>query len=57
MNINYNVPEYGITEFNELVKNVLNIQFSYVRIKGEISDIKFGRIGQTFITFKDDIRN
>ena len=54
MNTNYNIPEYNITEFNELVKNVLSIQFSYIKIKGEISDIKYGRLGQTFITFKDD---
>ena len=49
MNTNYNIPEYNITEFNELVKNVLSIQFSYIKIKGEISDLMGIQVSHTKI--------
>ena len=49
-----NIPLYGVTEFNDRIKDVLNQEFGYIKIKGEISSINEGRIGQLFITFKDE---
>mgnify|MGYP001176222761 FL=1 len=49
-----NIPLYGVSEFNNRIKDVLNQEFGYIKIKGEISSINQGRIGQLFITFKDE---
>ncbi len=54
MSININIPEYGVTQFNKAIKNVIEDNFSYVRIKGEISEIKVAAKGQIYITLKDE---
>ena len=40
MNLNLNIPEYGVTQFNKALKDIIEDNFSYVRIKGEISEIR-----------------
>ena len=50
MSLNINIPEYGVTQFNKAIKNVIEENFSYVRIKGEISEIKVAAKGQIYIT-------
>lgn len=54
MNIKQNIPEYGVSEFNFLVKDTLESNFDYIKIRGEISQINKGRIGQIFVTLKDE---
>ena len=54
MTVKHNIPEYSVTEFNDLVKELLHSKFGYIRIRGEISQINQGRIGQIFVTFKDE---
>ena len=54
MSLNINIPEYGVTQFNKAIKNVIEENFSYVRIKGEISEIKVAAKGQIYITLKDE---
>ena len=54
MNINLNIPEYGVTQFNKAIKDIIEDHFSYVRIKGEISEIKVAAKGQIYITLKDE---
>ena len=49
----HNIPEYGVTEFNKLVRDILESNYSYVKIRGEISEIKFATKGQLYITIKD----
>ena len=39
MNYSINIPEYEVSEFNQAFKNVIESNFDYVRIKGEISDV------------------
>ena len=36
-----NIPEYSVSELSYLIKKKLEQDFSYVQIKGEISDMKF----------------
>ena len=53
MNLNFNIPEYGVTQFNKALKDVIEDHFSYVRIKGEISELRLATKGQIYITLKD----
>jgi len=53
MNSNINIPEYDVTQFNKAIKDIIEDHFSYVRIKGEISEIRVATKGQIYITVKD----
>ena len=53
MNSNLNIPEYGVSQFNKAIKDLIEDHFSYVRIKGEISEIRGATKGQIYITLKD----
>ncbi len=53
MNSNVNIPEYGVSQFNKAIKDIIEDHFSYVRIKGEISEIRAATKGQIYITLKD----
>ena len=53
MNLNFNIPEYGVTQFNRALKDLIEDHFSYVRIKGEISELRVATKGQIYITLKD----
>jgi len=53
MNSNINIPEYGVSQFNKAIKDIIEDHFSYVRIKGEISEIRAATKGQIYITLKD----
>ena len=54
MNELINIPEYQVSQFNRLFRDVIETNFSYVRIKGEISEIKRSTRGQLYLTLKDD---
>ena len=54
MNELINIPEYQVSQFNRLFRDVIEKNFSYVRIKGEISEIKRATRGQLYLTLKDD---
>jgi exodeoxyribonuclease VII large subunit len=54
MNELINIPEYKVSQFNRLFRDVIETNFSYVRIKGEISEIKRATRGQLYLTLKDD---
>jgi exodeoxyribonuclease VII large subunit len=49
-----NIPEYYVSEFNKLFRDVIESNFSYIRIRGEISEIKTATKGQIYLTLKDD---
>ena len=48
-----NIPEYEVSQFNRLFKEVVEKNFDYIRIRGEISDIKNASSGHVYITLKD----
>ena len=49
-----NIPEYEVSQFNKAIKEVVELNFDYVRIKGEISDLKNASSGHVYLTLKDD---
>ena len=53
MNNTINIPEYQVSQFNKLIKKVIDSNFDYVRVKGEISEVKIATRGQLYITLKD----
>ena len=54
MNELINIPEYQVSQFNRLFRDVIETNFNYVRIKGEISEIKKATRGQLYLTLIDD---
>ena len=48
-----NIPEYNITEFNRIIRDVVETNFSYVRVRGEVSEIRPASKGQLYLTLKD----
>ena len=49
-----NIPEFEVSEFNQAFKEVIESNFNYVRIKGEISEVKTATRGQIYLTLKDE---
>ena len=54
MNNLTNIPEYFVSQFNKIFKEIIESNFDYVRIRGEISEIKTATKGQIYLTLKDD---
>ena len=46
MNSNINIPEYGDSQFNKAIKDIIEDHFSYVRNKGEIYEIRVATKGK-----------
>ena len=53
MNNKINIPEFQVSEFNSAFKDIIETNFNYIRIKGEISEIKTATKGQIYLTLKD----
>ena len=53
MNTNANNPVYSVSEFSHVIKKLVEINFSYVRIRGEISRPSFPGSGHVYFTLKD----
>ena len=53
MNIDTNNPVYTVGEFSHVIKKLVETNFSYVRIKGEISRPSFPGSGHVYFTLKD----
>ena len=54
MNSLINIPEYEVSQFNRMFKEVVEINFDYVRIRGDISELKNAASGHIYLTLKDD---
>jgi len=50
----HNIPEYEVSQFNTVFKEVVENNFDYVRIRGEISELKKAASGHIYLTLKDD---
>ena len=53
MNTDTNNPVYSVGEFSNVIKKLVETNFSYVRIKGEISRPSFPGSGHVYFTLKD----
>ena len=53
MNADTNNPVYSVSEFSHVIKKLVETNFSYVRIKGEISRPSFPGSGHVYFTLKD----
>ncbi|MDC3131381.1 exodeoxyribonuclease VII large subunit [Pelagibacteraceae bacterium] len=49
-----NIPEFEVSEFNRAFKEIIETNFNYVRIKGEVSEVKTATKGQIYLTLKDN---
>ena len=54
MNNSINIPEYEVSQFNRALKEVVENNFDYVRIRGEISEVKIATRGQIYLVLKDN---
>ena len=50
----HNIPEYNISEFNRIIREVVENNFGYIRLRGEISEIRPATKGQLYLTLKDN---
>ena len=53
MTVGINIPEYEVSQFNKLIKDFIETNFNYVRIRGEISELKKASSGHIYLTLKD----
>ena len=49
-----NIPEYTVSEFSRSIKRMVEDNFGYVRIKGEISGFKRASSGHLYFSLKDE---
>ena len=49
-----NIPEFSVTEISNLTRNILEENFSLIRVRGEISGLKNFK-GHFYFTIKDDV--
>lgn len=54
MNQAINIPEYEVSQFNKLLKDIIEDNFDYIRIRGEISELKNAPSGHIYLTLKDN---
>ena len=46
-----NIPEYELTQFNQKIKDVVESNFTYVRIRGEVSQLKSASSGHISVSY------
>ncbi len=49
-----NLPEFSVSELSQALKRALEEQFPFVRVRGEISGLKFATSGHIYFDLKDD---
>jgi exodeoxyribonuclease VII large subunit len=49
-----NLPEFSVTELSAALKRMVEDQFAFVRVRGEISGLKFHSSGHVYFDLKDD---
>jgi len=52
--MHHNIPEFTISEFSRSIKRMVEDNFGYVRLKGEISGFKRASSGHLYFNLKDD---
>src|SRR5271165_5397721 len=49
-----NLPEYSVSELSAALKRTVEDSFPFVRVRGEISGLKFHSSGHVYFDLKDD---
>ncbi|HZQ41337.1 MAG TPA: exodeoxyribonuclease VII large subunit, partial [Rhizomicrobium sp.] len=49
-----NLPEFSVTELSAALKRAVEDQFAFVRVRGEISGLKFHSSGHVYFDLKDE---
>src|SRR5947199_1134859 len=49
-----NLPEFSVTELSAALKRAVEDQFAFVRVRGEISGLKFHSSGHIYFDLKDE---
>lgn len=49
-----NAPEFSVSEISNALKRVVESNFSYLRVRGEISGLKIAASGHVYLSLKDD---
>ena len=49
-----NEPEFSVSEISNAIKRLIEDEFSYVRIRGEIGRVSFPRSGHVYLDLKDE---
>ncbi len=49
-----NLPEYSVSEISGAIKRTMEDSFSFVRVRGEISGLKFHSSGHVYFDLKDE---
>src|ERR1044071_6091720 len=49
-----NLPEFSVTEWSAAMQRAVEDQFAMVRVRGEISGLKFHSSGHVYFDLKDD---
>ncbi len=49
-----NLPEYSVSEVSGALKRVVEEQFAFVRVRGEVSGLKFHSSGHVYFDLKDE---
>ncbi len=49
-----NLPEYSVSEISGALKRAVEENFAFVRVRGEVSGLKFHSSGHVYFDLKDD---
>ncbi len=49
-----NLPEFSVSELSAALKRAVEENFPFVRVRGEISGLKFAASGHVYFDLKDD---
>lgn len=52
--MNFNIPEFTVSDFSRSIKRLVEDAFGYLRIKGEITGFKRASSGHIYFTLKDE---
>ena len=50
----YQTPEYSVKEISDLIKNLIEDSFTYIKIRGEVSNFKLHSSGHMYFSLKDN---
>jgi exodeoxyribonuclease VII large subunit len=51
--LHHNQPEYSVSEISNILKRTVEENFSYIRVRGEISGLKIAPSGHIYFSLKD----